>query len=140
EGRRVGVYGYAPIKDKWGFIGTNSGTVIEINGLGLGKVALIEDDNPPKISNIRPKGRIKSRKPTLSCVITDNISGVKLDATPQMWIDGIWVPAEYDLDTKKFIYRIRNNLKRGKHTINIEAVDKQGNKTRKTASFIIRSG
>lgn len=137
DGKRMGVYGYSSLKNKWGFIGTNSGSLLAIEGFGLGKVALVEDNDPPKIKSIRPRGRIKSRKPLLSCVITDDISGVKLDSTPQMWIDGFWVPAEYDIDTKKFTYLVRNNLKRSKHTIVIEAVDKQGNKKRKTSSFTI---
>ncbi|GAG49088.1 unnamed protein product, partial [marine sediment metagenome] len=126
-GRKIGAYGYAAYKDKWGFIGTGNGSRIEVEGLGLGRVALIEDNEPPSISYIRPKGRIKARRPLLSCRITDGVSGVDLDGGLSMKIDGIWVPADYDLSTEKLTYRVRHNLRSGRHKLDIVACDRQGN-------------
>ncbi len=134
---KTGVYGYAPSNDKWGFIGAGEGRFIEVEGLGLGRVALARDDAPPVISSLRPDKRVNSRRPQLSCVINDDLSGVKLDPGPQMWIDGLWVPAEYDLETKRLTYQVRNNLRTGGHTLAVEAEDGQGNMIRKTGRFSV---
>jgi hypothetical protein len=133
----LGAYGYVEKKDKWGFIEKAKGPRIEFLGLGLGRIALIKDDSPPTITTIRPRGRIRSRKPVLSCVIRDNIAGVQLESGLEMRIDGIWVPAEYDMDTRKFRYKVKNNLKTGRHRLDIVAFDNQGNKTEKTSYFTI---
>ena len=135
--RKIGAYGYSPHNDKWGFIGRGVGSRIDVEGSGLGKIALIVDNEPPSISYIRPKGKIKSRKPLLSCKISDGISGVDLDGGISMKIDGIWVPADYDLSTRKFAYKVRNNLRRGRHKLEIEAYDRQGNKTSISKYFTI---
>lgn len=136
-GKNIGVYGYAPLADKWGFIGTNDGPEIEVKGFGLGKLALVEDNDPPIIGSIGPAGTTRSGKPLLSCVIDDLISGISLENPPDMLVDGIWVPAEYDMDTKEFSYRVRNNLKRGKHSLEIRVYDKQGNKKTSSTFFTI---
>lgn len=133
----LGAYGYIERKGKWGFIEKAKGHRIEFPGLGLGRIALIADDSPPSISVIRPSGRIRSRRPVLSCVIRDDISGIQLESGLEMKIDGIWVPAEYDIDTKRYRYRVKNNLRTGRHKLEITAFDNQGNKTEKTAYFTI---
>ncbi len=133
----LGAYGYIERKGKWGFIAKAKGPKIEFPGLGLGRIALISDDSPPSISVIRPGGKIRSRRPVLSCVIRDDISGVQLESGLEMKIDGIWVPAEYDIDSKSFQYKVMNNLKSGQHKLEITAFDNQGNKTEKTAYFTI---
>jgi hypothetical protein len=139
-GKRIGVYGYSPRVGKWGFIKGGNGSVLEAEGLGLGKVALIEDIEGPLISAVRPRRTIRARRPLLSCTISDGVSGVNLDESLSMWIDGIWVPAEYDIDTKKFSYQVRNNLKRGRHRLEIRALDKQGNETATKNYFTISGG
>jgi hypothetical protein len=133
----LGAYGYVPNNNKWGFIEKAKGPRIEFQGLGLGRIALLQDNSPPTISRIRPRGRIRSKKPVLSCTIRDNISGIQLESGLEMKIDGIWVPAEYDLDTKRFRYRVKNNLRSGRHKLEITAFDNQGNKTEKTHYFTI---
>ena len=136
-GKKIGAYGYAAHNDAWGFIGRGDGSRIEVEGGGLGRVALIEDNEPPSISYIRPKGEIKARRPTLSCKINDSISGVELDGGLSMKIDGIWVPADFDLGTKKFAYKVRNNLRPGRHKLEIVASDRQGNRKVVTKYFTI---
>ncbi len=135
--KKIGAYGYAAHNDKWGFIERGDGTRIEVNGSGLGKIALIEDNEPPSISYIRPKGKIKARRPLLSCKISDGVSGLDLERGLSMKIDGIWVPADYDLNTRKFAYQVRHNLRRGRHKLEIEAYDRQGNKTSISKYFTI---
>ncbi len=134
---KAGAYGFMEQKNKWGFIEKANGYSIEFLGVGLGRLAIIEDNEPPIINTIRPRGRIRSRTPNLSCLIRDNISGISLDTDLQMKIDNIWVPAEYDMDTKKFQYKVNSNLKIGKHKLEISVTDNQGNRTSKTSYFTI---
>jgi hypothetical protein len=134
---KLGAYGYVEKSGRWGFIEKAEGSRIEFPGMGLGRIALIADDTPPTISTVRPRGRIRSRRPVLSCVIRDAVSGVELDSGLAMKIDGIWIPAEYDSDTKKFRYKVKNSLRAGRHKLEITASDKQGNKTEKTTHFTI---
>jgi hypothetical protein len=133
----VGVYGYSVHNDKWGFIGKTEGSRLAAEGFGLGRIALVEDDEPPIISNVLPRGRIRSRKPQLSCTIRDRISGVDTDQGLSMEIDGIWVPAEFDPDTGKYSYRVKNNLRPGRHSLEIESYDRQGNVNRFKRQFTI---
>jgi len=133
----LGAYGYIENRDKWGFIKKADGSAIDFSGMGLGRIALIDDDSPPTVTTIRPRGKIRSRIPTLSCVIRDNISGIDLETGLEMKIDDIWVPAEYDLDTRKFRYKVKNNLRAGRHKLEITAIDNQGNRTEKTSYFTI---
>jgi hypothetical protein len=133
----LGAYGYIEKKDKWGFIEKAKSSKIDFPGMGLGRIALIKDDSPPTVSTIRPRGKIRSRRPALSCVIRDNISGIDLESGLEMKIDGIWVPAEYDIDTRKFRYKVKNSLRAGRHKLEIIAIDNQGNKTEKTSYFTI---
>lgn len=140
DGSRVGAYGYSVHNDKWGFIGKGEGGKIAVDGIGLGKIALIEDNEPPVIRNVLPSGRIKSRKPLLSCTIKDDISGVDLEGRLSMEIDGLWVPAEFDPDTGKFSYRVKNNLRPGRHNLEIESYDRQGNRQTFERRFTILGG
>ena len=75
--------------------------------------------------------------PSLSCKLSDNLSGVDTNGTIKMEIDGVWVPAEFDIDTGVFAYKVQNNLNRGKHTLKITAYDKQGNMKTATRVFTI---
>jgi hypothetical protein len=136
-GKRVAAYGYSYSTGGWNFIGKIEGTKLEASAFGLGKVALLEDNDPPIISSISPSGIIKSRTPLLSCVVRDRISGLALDSGLSMTIDGIWVPAEYDIDGSRFSYKIKSSLKSGQHQLEIKASDNQGNSAVKTIKFIV---
>jgi len=134
-GKRIGVYGYSYTGDDWSYIAGIDGSSLEASGMGLGKLALIEDDEPPVIRFISPSGVVKSRKPLLTCAMSDKISGLELDSGLAMSIDGIWVPAEFDIDTGRFAYRVRSPLGYGKHKLEISASDNQGNSSTRTVYF-----
>ena len=136
-GPKAGVYGMSSNDGKWNFIVGIDGARLEAKGIGLGKVAILIDNEPPVIKSIRPGGTISSAAPLLSCTIDDNLSGLALDGGLSMKIDGQWVPAEYDIDTGKFAYKIKNTLKSGKHTIELTASDNQGNSVTKQSIFSV---
>ncbi len=137
SGRKISAYGQSIGTDSWGFIGRLDNGNPQIGAIGLGRIALLEDNDAPSISDIRPNGFIKSGKPILSCKISDNLSGLALDDGIEMTIDNIWVPADYDLNTKIFRYQVRSPLGPGKHKLVINAIDNQGNSVTKSAIFTI---
>jgi len=139
-GKKMGMYGQGSDRDKWRFIGTGGDSILTVNGFGLGTVALIEDTLPPNITSVKPSGRIRTGEPLLSCVISDGASGLDLDGFPNIWIDGVWVPAEFDIGGGKFYYQVRNRLERGKHRLEIEALDNQGNRQFSKTFFTVTSG
>jgi len=135
------LYYYWQKKDKWVFLGDESVKTISGETMGGGKFAAITDDIPPVIGKVRPrnKGRTNDATPFLSCRIMDNLSGFKKETQFTMTIDGIWVPAYYDIDSHLFSYQVRNPLKSGKHILRISAVDNQGNIAKAISRFIINA-
>lgn len=139
DGRKIGAYGYASRQEKWGFIGKSNGSTLSAEALGLGRVALIEDNELPTIKSVSPSRSTRDRTPLLSCFLNDDISGVDLERAPNMWIDGIWVPADYDISSGKFYYQVRGKLRYGKHSLEIEVYDGQGNRNYRKHYFTISS-
>jgi hypothetical protein len=135
DSMKAGVYGLSEEGDKWIFIGRVDGDGPGAEGLGLGALAIIVDSIPPEITNITPEKSTTSRTPLLSCTIFDSISGLDLDKGVAMFIDGQWVPAEFDMDKDGFTYKIKNSLRIGKHKLEIKASDNQGNSITKTSTF-----
>jgi hypothetical protein len=134
-GKKVAIYGYSYTSGGWNFIGRIQGNTLEASGIGLGKLAILEDNLAPVINAITPSQGTKSRTPQLSCTPSDNLSGLALDDGISMSLDGVWVPAEYDIDSGKFRYSVKNPLKPGTHSLEIKAMDNQGNSTTRTTNF-----
>jgi len=137
---RSSLYYHSARKNRWYYIADESSGVLAGKTGGGGKFGILKDSQRPVIRRIKPKNnsRIKDRTPLLSCSITDNLSGFKYEHQLEMTIDGYWVPAYYDIDNKTFTYQVRNRLKRGRHTLKITAVDRQGNKTGAISVFTVR--
>ena len=136
---KTSLYYYWQKKDRWVYIGDRSNKTISGETMGGGKFAAIADDTPPVIGKLRPrnKGRTKDTTPFLSCKITDNLSGFAKETQLTMTIDGIWVPAYYDIDSHTYSYQVKNPLKSGKHILRISAVDNQGNIAKAISRFNI---
>jgi hypothetical protein len=134
-GKKAAIYGYSYTSGGWNFIGKIQGGVLEANGIGLGKLAMLVDDIPPFIAGVTPSKSTKSRTPQISCSPSDKLSGLALDDGISMSLDGAWVPAEYDIDSGKYWYAVKNPLKPGTHTIEIKAADNQGNLSTKSVNF-----
>jgi hypothetical protein len=136
---KFSLYYSSPNKDRWYYIGIRSGSNIEGQTSGGGKFGILKDIKPPSITGVRPKNgsHITDKTPSLSGVITDDLSGLKEETQLEMTIDGIWVPAYYDIDSHKYSYQVRNNLSKGSHKFSITAVDNQGNKAVVTSIFTV---
>ena len=135
------LYYYWKTKDKWVYIGNGKAyNLITGQTGGGGKFGVLADLDPPYVGSVRPRrgSRISDRTPYLSCKIEDMLSGMSKESQLEMTIDGIWVPAYYDIDTKEFGYQVKNPLRRTSHTLKITATDNQGNTAVKTSVFTIR--
>ncbi|OQX92372.1 MAG: hypothetical protein B6D58_03225 [candidate division Zixibacteria bacterium 4484_95] len=133
------LYYYSSQKSKWYFIGNRNQNHISGQTRGGGKFGILIDRTPPVISKLKPKNGsiIKNRKPRLSCVITDDLSGFKNETQFEMTIDGIWVPAYYDIDNEIFFYKVMYPLKPGRHILRVRATDNQGNKATAISRFTV---
>ena len=135
----TGLYYYSYQKDKWFYIGMGSQNHLSGQTFGGGKFGILIDETAPVITRLRPKDGTSSRntKPKLSCGITDDLSGFKDETQFEMTIDGIWVPAYYDIDNELFFYQVKYPLKPGPHTLMVKAIDNQGNKATAVSKFTI---
>jgi hypothetical protein len=106
----------------------------------FGRFALIRDDVPPNISNLRPAGEtsIASRFPRISCQISDNLSGVGSDENITVLLDGQWLIPEYDPETTQLKTYPREKLSKGKHQLEITVSDGAGNRKSATSIFYVK--
>lgn len=134
------LYYYWPSKNRWIYIGNNSAGLLKGESGGGGRFGILEDIKGPSIYSVRPKhnSSISDRTPYLSCRVVDDLSGIKEEVQLEMSIDGVWVPAYYDIDSKEFGYQVKNPLKKSTHALRIRAVDNQGNESISVSRFTIR--
>ena len=137
---KTSLYYYSPGKNRWYYVGKQSGELIKGETTGGGKFGLIEDNQPPTISRVKPGGgrTTTDRTPYLSCSIDDDLSGISKESQLEMLIDGLWIPAYYDIDSRKFSYQVQHPLRTGNHVLQINAIDNQGNKASVKAKFTIK--
>jgi hypothetical protein len=102
---------------------------------------LMEDTLPPEVSriSIQPGAKIKSRRPTITARVKDDLSGTGEDDHMSMEIDGEWIISEYDVDNKILSARPTRTLTPGKHVLSIWARDRAGNETREEREFSVIS-
>ncbi len=102
--------------------GVYAGTV----GRCLGAFALLPDKTPPEISNIRTSYARGSLR--ISFRLRDNRSGINAQQL-QVLLNGEFLPVEYDPELRSVTYEGAHPLRRGSHTVSIEAADRMGNMT-----------
>jgi hypothetical protein len=95
----------------------------------LGTFALLADTTAPRIVppvEYAPRAGVVA--PALSFGLTDQGAGL-IAAEQTMLVDGRRVPAEYDPDADRLIWRPRTPLAPGAHEVIVAAVDALGNRT-----------
>jgi len=107
---------------KVSFIGIN-----EADLKTLGRIFNAKDTIPPEVKLLH----ISHKKIIFS--LKDNLSGILADSI-KLYIDGRWVPAEYDIDRSTLTYRVLFSdldpkLSKGKHFIDLRIMDRVYNKT-----------
>ena len=129
-------------KRTWRFVDQKLDT---LNRMVEGKVrylsayALLEDTLPPKITRVSVSSgkRVKVRRPRITAVIKDDLSGIGSDQDILIEIDGEWMIPEYDPEKRVLFTRPVLPLTLGKHLLTIWVKDRAGNETKIERQFSI---
>lgn|GEM_PF-3234749 len=73
----------------------------------------------------------------LYCRISDEGSGFGGEYTPELYINGEWVPAEFDPEKNLLEYRLQNPLEPGKYEIRVVAIDRCSNRAEAKRTIIV---
>ncbi len=103
----------------------------------LGDFTTAIDTTAPKLE-FENKDGVKAAK-SLSATMTDDLSGFTEHAHPQSYIDGEWVPTEYDPEKNTITINI-SKLPQGEHIWRAVARDVLGNAVEKELKFIKQGG
>ncbi len=105
-----------------------------------GKFALAADYDPPKLTLMEPRNGTKlkaSNEFAIRYKLTDNFAGLGSEEDLDLYLDGDWVPAEYDPDRDLVEFIPLGELGRGKHTLLLRVRDMCDNESRLESYFII---
>ena len=102
----------------------------------LGDVALLVDDEPPRITNVDIRQARRGR-PAISFRFSDDLSGIEYDEL-KMYIDGRAVIPEIDGVRHRALYSADQPLERGPHQLTIRLKDKLGNASTAERRFVVR--
>jgi hypothetical protein len=141
--RRLGLYEWTA-EGSWNYVGQDLDSLnCSIAGMVryLSTYALLEDTLPPTIEKIsvRPGSILKQKRPVITALFYDDLSGIGGDQDVRMDIDGEWMIPEYDVDTKILSTRPINPLTEGKHVLTIWGRDRAGNEIKVKRSFSVQS-
>jgi hypothetical protein len=138
---RLGLYELTG-RDSWSFVGQDQ-DVPERAVAGrvryLSTYALLEDTLAPTLErvSIRPGAKIKNRKPKITALVKDDLSGTGEDDDMEIRIDGQWLISEYDVDNRILSAHPMSALASGEHTLVIRAHDRVGNQAEITRQFMV---
>ncbi len=101
----------------------------------LGTFALAQDTIAPTLSlNITDSAAVSRN---LTAVIKDDLSGFSNDVLPNSYIDGDWIPTEYDPEKNVLTVDLRD-IEPGLHLWKVEAIDVCGNAVADSVRFVKR--
>jgi len=105
----------------------------------LSVYALLEDTLPPKVSKVSVSEgkRIRARRPRITAVVKDDLSGIGSDQDILIEIDGEWMIPEYDPEKSILFTRPISPLASGKHLLTIWVKDRAGNETKIEREFFV---
>ncbi|MFQ5603264.1 MAG: M23 family metallopeptidase [bacterium] len=138
---KLGVY-YKTAKGKWVFIDNKlneAKQTVTAKVFSLEKFALVRDEVPPEITNIRPghHAHLKSATPMISVNVQDRLSGIASEKDVVIRLDGQRLIAEYDPERRQVLYQVKQPLAKGRHEITVWAQDRLKNDAfRKTFFWI----
>jgi hypothetical protein len=103
-------------------------------------VALLADDDPPEISDLRPASgkSLSDKRPGLSAAIRDDMSGIGREEDISVLLDGLGLVFEYDPEQDRVMARPPQPLGPGPHILEVRVRDMSGNETRASSRFTVR--
>jgi hypothetical protein len=141
--RRSGLYELTG-EGSWSYVGQDLDSLdCNIGGMVrfLSTYALLEDTLPPVVEriSIQPGSTIKQRKPIITALFYDDLSGIGGDQDVRVDMDGEWMIPEYDVDKKILSTRPIHPLAYGRHVVTIWGRDRAGNEVKVKRSFTVQS-
>lgn len=122
---------------KWEFIGgRESGRTTGVLTRTLGEVALLVDDTPPVVTQIRITGS-SGRRPVIRFRFDDAMAGIEYDEL-KAYIDSASVIPEIDGEHHRALLQPPEPLERGSHQLTIYLKDRMGNATTAERRFVLR--
>jgi RHS repeat-associated protein len=97
------------------------------------------DQTLPTVSSLYPADAalLTDTKPTLSAVLSDNLSGINADSIT-LTLDGATITGTYDATTGKVIHTPSAGLSFGSHTFTVAVADPAGNQAAVGSAFTIQ--
>ncbi|MFQ5771880.1 MAG: hypothetical protein ACE5HX_15200, partial [bacterium] len=138
---QLGVY-YKTFKGKWEFIDNKldvkKGTVTA-KVFSLEKFALIRDEEPPEITEVRPgyQAHLKTNKPRISARIRDRLSGINSENDIVIRLNGERLIAEYDPERNRIFYQFNKPLPKGRYEVTVWVQDRSKNNAFRKSIFWI---
>ena len=141
---QLGIYFYNQNKSDWIYLSSElySDSLFIRTSILSGEIfAVIEELNPPEMSGFTPylNGTYYSSDlEHLSFSVHDTFAGIEGETDVILKLDGIPVVFEYNSYQKKVRFPLKYNLKKGIHTLYVQASDKVGNMSIVEGEFFIK--
>ena len=140
----LGIYSYNPKKSDWTYLSSElySDSLFIRTSISSGDIfAVIEEINPPELSEFTPHldgTYYSSDLEHLSFSVHDTFTGIEGETDVILKLDGKPVVFEYNSYQKKVRFPLKYNLKKGIHTLYVQASDKVGNMSIVEGNFFIK--
>ena len=141
---QLGIYFYNQNKSDWIYLSSElySDSLFIRTSILSGEIfAVIEELNPPEMSGFTPylNGTYYSSDlEHLSFSVHDTFAGIEGETDLILKLDGKPVVFEYNSYQKKVRFPLKYNLKKGIHTLYVQASDKVGNMSIVEGNFFIK--
>ena len=140
----IGIYYYDQKKNEWNYLPSQlapDSMYISTSILSGEIFAVIEENNPPKLSDFIPDLNgtyYSSDLEHISFNVIDSFSGIEGETDIIVKLDDNPVVFEYNSYQNKVRYPLKYNLKKGVHTLYVQASDKVGNRSIIKGEFFIK--
>jgi hypothetical protein len=140
----LGIYYFSKKTEKWNYLTSqlvDGEDYISTTILSGEMFAVIRESTAPVISNLIPdvNGTYFSKDlEHISFKVEDSFSGVEGETDVIVKIDGREVVFEYNSYQKKVRYPLKYNLKKGTHSLYVQAADKVGNLSKIEGEFLVK--
>jgi hypothetical protein len=127
---------------KWGYLdrlSSDDGLAVGARVKSLGTFVLLEDGIEPLIWRVRPRdgATIQQGRPVLSAKVRDTGSGIGSELDVILKLDGQRLISRYDPPIEAVLYQPREPLGPGQHVLEVEVIDRAGNRSQATSRFTV---
>jgi hypothetical protein len=142
--KNLGIYFYNQKKFEWNYLPSQltSDSLYMNTAILSGEIfALIEENNPPEFSDFIPHMNgtyYSSDLEHISFYVKDTFAGLEGESDVIVKLDDNSIVFEYNSYQNKVRYPLKYNLKKGTHTMYVQASDRVGNRSIVKGDFYIK--